>query len=103
MCLANVYNYKNYFTAMQRKILRLVMTDFCCWVPISIMAFLNLGGVRLPGLAYAVSAIILLPINSALNPIIYSNVLDKLYEIIWPPKKNVNSTSSTRLSTRSQF
>lgn len=38
------------------------------------MAFVNFGGVAVPPDAYAYSAIFLLPINSALNPIVYSNV-----------------------------
>ena len=65
---------------MQRKIYRLLATDFCCWVPISIMAFVNFSGVPLPDIAYAISAIVLLPINSALNPILYSDVFDKLFD-----------------------
>ena len=59
---------------MQTRILCLVATDFCCWAPITVMALLSFGGVPVPGTAYVVSAIILLPINSALNPIIYSDV-----------------------------
>nr|CAB3263306.1 uncharacterized protein LOC108950436 [Phallusia mammillata] len=65
---------------MQKKIIRLVFTDFFCWVPISIMAFLNFGGTTVPPVIYAVSAIILLPINSSLNPLIYSNAPKMLYD-----------------------
>jgi len=71
-----------YFSAMQRKIYRLLVTDFCCWVPITIMAFINFSGVHLSGIAYVVSAILLLPINSALNPILYSDVFDKFVDAI---------------------
>ena len=42
------------------------------------MAFLSVSGVPISNDAYAVSAIILLPINSALNPILYSDAIDKL-------------------------
>ena len=63
---------------MQRKIYRLIATDFCCWVPISIMVFVNFSGVILPSLSYAVSAIVLLPINSALNPVLYFDVIAKI-------------------------
>ncbi|XP_076812070.1 uncharacterized protein LOC143459012 [Clavelina lepadiformis] len=65
---------------LQNKVLRLVVTDFCCWVPISIMAFINFSGIPVSNVAYAVSAIILLPINSALNPILYSNFIDNIIE-----------------------
>ena len=30
---------------LQRKLMRIVASDFFCWMPISIMAFLQLGGV----------------------------------------------------------
>jgi len=73
---------------MQRKICRLLATDFCCWVPITIMAFINFSGVHLSGIAYVVSAILLLPINSALNPILYSDVFDKFVDAI----RNCNSS-----------
>ena len=44
------------------------------------MVFLHASGtVRFTGIAYGISAIVLLPINSALNPILYSDVFDKLY------------------------
>ena len=62
---------------MQKKIYRLVATDFCCWVPISIIAFVNFSGFPVSDTAYVISAIVLLPINSALNPILYTDVLDK--------------------------
>jgi len=46
------------------------------------MAFINFSGVQLSGIAYVVSAIVLLPINSALNPILYSDVFDKLIDAV---------------------
>ena len=61
---------------MQKKVFRILATDFCCWFPISLIAILSIAGVPISNTAYAVSAIILLPINSALNPIIYSNNIE---------------------------
>ncbi|CAK8676610.1 unnamed protein product [Clavelina lepadiformis] len=58
---------------IQRKIAMLIATDMCCWLPICIMTFISMSGVSLPSTAYAESAIILLPINSSLDPIIYAN------------------------------
>ena len=63
---------------MQKKIYRLMATDFCCWIPITIMVFINFSGIPVSDIAYVISAIILLPINSALNPILYSGIIDKL-------------------------
>jgi len=62
---------------MQKRISRLLLTDFFCWIPVCIMAYLSVGGVTLPPDAYIVSAGFLLPINSAMNPLIYSKVIDE--------------------------
>ena len=65
---------------MQRRISRIIITDFLCWIPICIMAFVKLSGFYLDDVAYIVSAGLLLPINSAFNPFLYSSLLDKLKE-----------------------
>ena len=61
------------------------------------MALLSVGGIPISNTVYAVSAIILLPINSSINPIIYSSAIDRIFEKF---KKNeaVNKfTSTTRM------
>ena len=63
---------------MQKRIIRIIATDFCCWIPICFMAYLRLGGVFLSDLVYQISAVYLLPINSALNPFLFSSLPDKL-------------------------
>lgn len=60
---------------MQKRIAMLVATDFACWVPTCMIGFLCLAGVHVSSAVYALAAIVLLPINSALNPILYSNAL----------------------------
>jgi len=60
---------------MQKRISRLLLTDFLCWIPVCIMAYLSVAGVSLPPDAYIVSAGFLLPINSAMNPLIYSKLI----------------------------
>lgn len=35
-------------------------------------------------MTYAITAIILLPINSAMNPLLYSDILDVLWVKLWP-------------------
>ncbi|CAK8675570.1 unnamed protein product [Clavelina lepadiformis] len=86
--------------AMQRKIIRLIATDFCCWVPITIMAFINFSGVPVPNVAYAVSAIVLLPINSALNPILYSSFVDNLTAKLGLTCQKGGSNKANSTSTR---
>ena len=64
---------------MQRRIARIIATDFCCWIPISIMAYARLG-FDFSNIIYQISAVFLLPINSALNPFLFSSLSDKLFD-----------------------
>jgi len=64
---------------MQRRIALLVVTDCMCWVPICIMSLFHVTGTPIPDSAYAVTAIVLLPINSALNPLLYSRIFRSLW------------------------
>ena len=51
----------------------IVATDFTCWMPIFIMAILSMSGtVTLPGDVYAWTAVFILPLNSSLNPFLYT-------------------------------
>ena len=70
----------NRAATMQKRIARIIATDFFCWIPICLMAFLRLG-VELSDIAYQISAVLLLPINSAMNPILFSSLLDKLIDL----------------------
>ena len=65
---------------MQRRISRIIITDFLCWIPICIIAFVKFSGFHVDDVVYIVSASLLLPINSAFNPLLYSSLLDKLKE-----------------------
>ena len=60
---------------MQKRISRLLLTDFFCWIPVCIMAYLRVSGVFLPPDAFIASAGFLLPINSAMNPLLYSPLI----------------------------
>jgi len=60
---------------MQKRISRILLTDFFCWIPVCIMAYLRVSGVSLPPDAYIASAGFLLPINSAMNPLLYSPLI----------------------------
>ncbi|XP_053374810.1 G-protein coupled receptor GRL101-like [Mercenaria mercenaria] len=55
-----------------RNLLLVVTTDFMCWFPIGMMGALALAGHTIPGEVYAWTAVIILPINSALNPFMYT-------------------------------
>lgn len=82
--------------------LRLILTDFCCWIPICILAFCRLGGVDINDTAYAVAAIVLLPINSALNPLLYSDLPETLARkccVRWRRGRPATSTKQTIITT----
>ena len=60
----------------------IVLTDFCCWVPVGILSILvQTGMVVVDPVAYAWIATFVLPINSSINPFMYtlgSLALDKM-------------------------
>uniref|UniRef100_H2YMH5 G-protein coupled receptors family 1 profile domain-containing protein n=1 Tax=Ciona savignyi TaxID=51511 RepID=H2YMH5_CIOSA len=56
-----------------RTIAVMILTNFCCWIPICIMAFISLAGVKIDNIVYVVCAGVLHPLNSVLNPLIYSD------------------------------
>ncbi|XP_046351101.2 G-protein coupled receptor GRL101-like [Haliotis rufescens] len=58
--------------AMARRMTLIVMTDFFCWVPIILLGFASLGGAMVPSQVYAWIAVFVLPLNSAINPVLYT-------------------------------
>ena len=55
-----------------RRLISVAVTDFLCWFPIGLCGLLALADVPIPGEVNAVFAIFVLPLNSALNPFIYT-------------------------------
>ena len=47
-------------------------SDFCCWFPIGVMGLLAAGGTPISGEVNVWAAIFVLPLNSALNPFLYT-------------------------------
>ncbi|XP_039271686.2 uncharacterized protein LOC120346100 [Styela clava] len=71
---------------MQRKVTRIVVTDFLCWMPICLMGFLQVFGVPISKDAYVPVSLIIIPINSALNPFLYSDAPDYIWEKSHPAR-----------------
>ena len=61
-----------------RRLFLVAFTDFCCWFPVGLMGLLAAGGVPIPGEVNVWTAIFVLPLNSALNPFLYT--LNRLME-----------------------
>lgn len=67
---------------LQARVTRLLLSDFACWIPICIIGFLYASGGTISPTLYAACGIVLLPINSALNPFLYSSYCDNLIEAV---------------------
>lgn len=59
---------------MATRFATIVFTDVCCWVPIAMLLFLSLGRAvtDADNTLYAYFSICIIPINSAINPILYT-------------------------------
>uniref|UniRef100_A0A2C9LXT7 G-protein coupled receptors family 1 profile domain-containing protein n=1 Tax=Biomphalaria glabrata TaxID=6526 RepID=A0A2C9LXT7_BIOGL len=58
--------------AVAKKLVFVAISDFLCWFPIGIIGFFSLKGQTFYRDVYAWFVVFVLPINSALNPIIYT-------------------------------
>ncbi|XP_076825647.1 uncharacterized protein LOC143471153 isoform X2 [Clavelina lepadiformis] len=67
---------------LQRRITLLIVTDMLCWIPVCIMTYVSVGGVDLPPGIEIFTAGVLLPINSLLNPFIYSTFVEKQVKLV---------------------
>ena len=78
-------------TEMTKRVTMLVVTDGLCWLPICIFFFISQYR-ELPDTVYFVTACVLLPINSAINPMIYSQFGIHLvgYFRKWKEQQNIN-------------
>ena len=84
-------------STMQKRIARIIGTDFCCWIPICILAYVRLG-VEFSDIIYQISAVLLLPINSAMNPFLFSSLPDRLMNFC---RRKYESLKQMRLSSNS--
>ncbi|KAL8580965.1 hypothetical protein ACOMHN_017532 [Nucella lapillus] len=55
-----------------RRLITIAVTDFLCWFPIGLCGLLALAGTPIPGEVNVVLAIFVLPLNSAINPFLYT-------------------------------
>ena len=65
---------------MQRGFSRIIVSNFLCWIFICIIAFVKVSGYYVDDVAYIVSFVWLLPIKSALNPLLFFSLPNKLQE-----------------------
>ena len=58
--------------AIARRLITIAMSDFLCWFRIGLLGLLASNGVAIPGEVSVAMAIFALPINSAINPFLYT-------------------------------
>ena len=56
---------------MQRKIAVIILSDFLCWVPFIVIGMLHFGGTIDATKYYGLCSIVVLPLNSVVNPMLY--------------------------------
>ena len=71
---------------LQRKIAAIIGTNFVCWIPFVNVSGLHYFGVIDASAQYSLFSIVILPINSVINPFIYSARLKK-YMVKFNPAK----------------
>ena len=64
---------------MQRKIAVIILSDFLCWVPFIVIGMLHFGGTIDATKYYGLCSIVVLPLNSVVNPMLYDgSIVDVL-------------------------
>ena len=63
---------------LQRKISIIILTDFLCWVPFIIICLLHTRKLVDASPWYALLSILILPINSVINPLLYDDTIGRI-------------------------
>ena len=68
---------------LQRKVATIILTDFLCWVPFVLICMLHFFEAMDASSQYGLFSIIILPINSVINPFLYSETMSDLSGKVW--------------------
>jgi hypothetical protein len=63
---------KSHDSTVARRLITVAVTDFLCWFPIGLCGILAWSGVAIPGEVSVALSMLVLPINAALNPFLYT-------------------------------
>ncbi|XP_069487438.1 LOW QUALITY PROTEIN: relaxin receptor 1 [Ambystoma mexicanum] len=77
-----IHNHIKKEMTLAKRFFFIVFTDALCWIPIFILKLLSLLQVEIPGSISSWVVIFILPINSALNPILYTLTTRPFKEMI---------------------
>ena len=96
---ANVIKKRN--QQLQRKIATIILTDFLCWVPFVLVCFLHYFDALDATAQYGLFSIIILPINSVINPFLYSEMMQDYAAKFWNRIKTFVKRFLVKLQKRS--
>ena len=70
---------------LQRVVLSLIISDFLCWIPFIIICWLHMFGVVDGNPWYRIFAILVLPINAVVNPVLYDKSTTRAIDavVLW--------------------
>ena len=85
-------------TALQAKIGAIILTDFLCWIPLTVICFLHYSEAINAAQWYPVFSITLLPFNSVINPVLYNASIANCF--MKPGRWMVSRVSGTVSSIR---
>ncbi|XP_072021876.1 relaxin receptor 1-like [Amphiura filiformis] len=91
---------------MTTKVAAIVLTDFLCWAPVILLGILvQIGVLTLPPSVFAWSVTVILPINSAINPYLYTiaALISNRRKQAQVSPTDTSNTQSTQLQTISKM
>ena len=68
-------------TRLMVRIFLIVFTDVAGWLPVIVFTYASYLGYKIPEVIHPIFSIILLPINSLLNPVLYSRIKTVLFKL----------------------
>ena len=78
---------------MSFKVTVIIIAQMSCWVPVLIAILLSLFQIRINSFFYEIAAIVILPLNSILDPILYTSVLKYLVTLLRNRVKQARSNN----------
>ena len=84
---------------LQAKVSAIILTDFLCWIPFTIVCFVHFGGAVDATMWYPIFSNIILPINSVINPLLYDTYIASFF--LRPVQSTFRTIRITTMSIRS--
>ena len=86
--------------SLQQKIAFIIFTDFICWIPFIIVCALHFFKIIAANEWYAFFSVIVLPINSIINPFLYDEVFTNALSMLWKRLRMHGVTCSKLIEER---